>query len=401
MGLTISIFWQLAYMSNPAADFMPRRRHLHHVKNNESKGMCSDWEHRSNTYIQAVHDNPEQMALNNWTLPTFETSYISRVFAGKRVALMGDSTLCFLRDALHNVLNVTNPQFLGGLQNMTLTGARQAFDMEAVRTESDVGLNLRTPGVNHSFNGDIYHYNATTDSDSASTKNQHTQLMFTGFRGDNFQYNCLWEEHAFSKIRSFQPDILVANFGIHLFHHSTIRSECLVRMWLNYEEWLQEVVKLAEQTKVKLLLFKTTNYICEDRYPPGLREPIMLNKTTYVSICRGWFDDVVKHPPQWGREIYNFTDEQIDRYCWEASGRDANSRLLNQRMRDFVTKIKQKQAAEASVDATSSLRIEIYNDHDMQTCRYTPVGDGSHYRDLFIPRIRLLAHMIHCLWKED
>ena len=110
---------------------------------------------------------------------------------------------------------------------------------------------------------------------------------------------------------------------------------------------------------------------------------------TMGSVCAGklqyWFEE---------KTLEDVSQTDIDRYCREGLMEAEASERLNQRM---VAKLKQFQQR-TDLDG---MKIELYNDHDLETCHYTRMGDGIHFHHLQLPRIRLLAHMVNCLLPQE
>ena len=79
---------------------------------------------------------------------------------------------------------------------------------------------------------------------------------------------------------------------------------------------------------------------------------------------------------------------------------ESSSHKLNQRMQAFVLQAQNDLEANHHHNNGSSLQIEYFNDHDMmiEKCNYS---DGIHYHPLQLPRMRLLAHTIHCLRQQQ
>ena len=91
---------------------------------------------------------------------------------------------------------------------------------------------------------------------------------------------------------------------------------------------------------------------------------------------------------------FGLNDSQLEDYCAESAFVEASARRLNERLESFV--------ATAKINPlNANISIEIYNDHDLESCGYTQRSDGVHYQLLAFPRIRLLAHMIQCLWDDN
>ncbi|CAB9512746.1 Cyclin-Dependent Kinase [Seminavis robusta] len=363
--------------------------------------QCQHLPWSTSAFVRAVHDDPENVSLKTWTgpnssaIPRLDSTLLSQAFGGKRVALIGDSTLFQTLQRLHQIIMLTKPStegnnntaanqaeddFLAKLSNTkTLTKTVRALDAEAGRRSKGstrlVGMDALVEDVwyDHIMNAHIF---------------------WTGFRGYNMKDNCHgWKTQVWPKLHVERPDVIVANWGLHMLHHGIApKRPCNVHQFIHYEEdWLETVLQVAREVGTKLLLFKTTNYICEERYPKQLQHglaDLAENTSTVVAKC---ITKIQKSNRRDG-EHYNLTDDDMHRYCIEGAGTDHNVQLLNDRLRKFVER--------AQTRVPPGLTIAVCNDHDMESCPYTRVDDGSHYPKLQLPRIRMLAHMVHCLWAD-
>jgi hypothetical protein len=67
------------------------------------------------------------------------------------------------------------------------------------------------------------------------------------------------------------------------------------------------------------------------------------------------------------------------------------AQYLNQRIHDFVEKYN------AQHDCGNGPIIQIFNDHDVESCDYTTHTDGRHYHYLNMLRIRLFMNQVQCV----
>ncbi|CAB9526689.1 Cyclin-Dependent Kinase [Seminavis robusta] len=72
-------------------------------------------------------------------------------------------------------------------------------------------------------------------------------------------------------------------------------------------------------------------------------------------------------------------------YYHDAAFDEHGAQHLNQRTFDLLTK-KENEGNNAT--------IATFNENDLQSCGYTAIGDGRHYHDLNLIRIRLLEIVI-------
>jgi len=97
------------------------------------------------------------------------------------------------------------------------------------------------------------------------------------------------------------PDVVIVNFGMHWFHllnmyraYATVPDADSIYFWTNYEtEWLDQIMKLLVPMGVKIVLFKTTNRICTDKFKGKLLDLVRsfdrTNNPSYPTViesCR-------------------------------------------------------------------------------------------------------------------
>ena len=366
---------------------------------------CRQLPESTEAFIQYVHDDIEPRSLPQWTspdqkwrFPRLDMDLLNSAFGNKRVALLGDSTLFYMVEHLNPLLNMTNQTLLGELSDTTnMTDAYFKVGYESALHDSTAGwrdMALEPDWPIKAGGGHVFRYPSSG-----------AQVMWTGFHGMNMALNCRFDEYVWPEIRKYRPDVLVANWGIHMFHHGHAypKSLCLVDQFLRYQEWLQTVLNLAKEVGTKVLLFKTTNRICPEKYPQLLQDGVALQRNdtkAFMHNCVSTLERIMNDPMAPEHAIlapnsshgYYFIKSELYHYCWEAVGGDEAAQRLNRHMKKFIAKAQQDPSNE-------NLTIALYNDHDMERCEYTTENDGSHFW-LHYPRIRLLSHMIQCLWND-
>ncbi|CAB9515632.1 Cyclin-Dependent Kinase [Seminavis robusta] len=335
----------------------------------EEEQACKDMSRSIPAFTKAMHDNPEEWAMKTWTqqqwtFPKLDHTLLMRAFGGRNIVFLGDSTEYNAFEWMKRLMNNQTPALLDNMSHMKLKDAiRQAPPPQS---------------------------SLSSDEDIVYENYNHAQVMWTGFRGTNMLDNCAFDKLVWPKLRQRQPQIILANWGTHMLFRRNVRA-CNMYMWFHYEEWLDTVLEIAQQMgTTRLLLFKTTNLLCrdKDRDPQDVYDECRQR----VQQTRGWFlENDPRHSPL-------LTDEQLDQYCHQATMVGSSSVLLNERLYRWFDTAQQRLGKEERA-SNKKLTIAIYNDHDMQSCQAET--DGVHFLTLQWPRLRLLAHMVNCLWNDS
>jgi len=128
-------------------------------------------------------------------------------------------------------------------------------------------------------------------------------------------------------------------------------------------------------------LFKTTNSICSKRYISKFvqgTKSYTRKRTKTITRCIASVRE--------GTSLTIGTNAIRD-YCKNGIFNDVGSQHLNRRLFKFVDARKN----------STSIKLAVFNDHDVQSCVYTPKGDGRHYHMLNLVRIRILANLLNCM----
>ena len=371
---------------------------------------CHDMPESIAAFTKAVHDHPEPQALREWILkddkewyfPPLDRTLLDTAFAGKRIALVGDSTIYYTLARLHQLL--TNPPNINSTNDAISSNYHTSPHNDTTESEiaQDVADRLATMNLTLANNVvdqweermrlagsgtiDNDQQNVSLDADGIFYKGGN--ILWRGFHGPNVELNCDFETNVWQDIQAQRPEILVVNWGTHMLFRPRVQL-CNVYQWLHYETFiLERALQLARDVGTQLVLFKTTNRICKNE--ERMREKH--DRMCYSTLTR-WRDQARKDGYQLGG---NFTNDELQRYTDHSILLDSSSQTLNQRLEDFVAKLDHK-----ALSKEYNMTVAIYNDHDMETCAYTPADDGLHFKSLQLPRIRLLAHMINCLWKKE
>ena len=327
------------------------------------------------------------------------------------MALVGDSTLFYLERWLQTLLvNMTNTNnepsvVIDDLRNMNMTHANEVVSHYHYHPEEE--------------DVDDIDYHQVGWSNAASPEVRladGTAVVWDGFRGSPGETACHFDS-VWKRVFDIKPQILVVNFGLHWLHLMGAGRDvplCYVEAWLTYEDWLQSIVDMARASEsVKLLLFKTTNYVCEDLFWGDYADGAALykegskNVDTARQTCRHLIQALVRDNTAGnGLRIDMLGAENITRYCSKAVLDEYGVKDLNHRLLEFVQK-RQPKGTLQQVTTTNrtnikdAMTIAIFNDHDLQSCAYSEPNDGRHYHPLNLMRIRLLANMIQCLYKDN
>ena len=192
-------------------------------------------------------------------------------------------------------------------------------------------------------------------------------------------------ERPLRKMREFRPDVAVVNIGPGLLHFQGLGVSvegCVAEAWMGYEGWLEGIVRAAEESGTGVLVFKTTDSACSDSYVGEFARAARLYLRRDRGALRGCFDDLR------GKVSGTVDDDEIRDYCANGRFDDLGSVYLNRRLVEFVDARRR--------DPATSVRIAILNDHDMQSCGSTRMGDGRHNHILNLARIRLLGNLLTC-----
>ena len=310
-------------------------------------------------------------------------------FRGHRIALLGDSTLYYLTKWVYSMFhhNKTRAPFLPSNDaTYNLTQASKSV-ADYAQQMCEEGKSASEPCVQP-----YDHQRPLPVVDAVQNLYYMEWAGMSGIR-DNWQtekfLSAMWEKTA----QVIRPDVMVVNMGLHWLHlYGIIRDtgpQAIVR-WLQYETWLQEVLDHAKELGVKVLLYKTANFVCDRKmtngYAKGVKLYGALDPTT-LSTCA---DKVQKAFVNESAGV-NITDHQIADYCANGTLSFHGSTLLNRRLERFLNGLG---------ESPPGMYVGLFNDHDIQNCGHTAKGDGLHYHSLNLVRIRLLANYLQCATAE-
>lgn len=231
--------------------------------------------------VTALCTDAEQYGLRPWSpvdsagisslhFPGLDSDLIARAFRKKRILLYGDSTIRNLNLWLYLLLSdeflADTPQkakLLSSLSKMNLSYANQMV------LDATGGKCYKTPSAQVQMICEGWINTTHPDPNLAP----HTDLIDGTSIHFALAHPCVTRRDLLGAmlevVREFKPYVIVANIGLWLFHfqqHGLSKSGCAAETWINYEQWLENMVLAAEEVGVETIVFKTTNFICTDSY---------------------------------------------------------------------------------------------------------------------------------------
>lgn len=164
----------------------------------------------------------------------------------------------------------------------------------------------------------------------------------------------------------------------------------VIHRWLYYQDWLQSVYDFALKVNAKLLLYKTTNFICDAKRFGSwktLSSLYLAKDKIAIENCSEILEPRAAS--------YNITREQVVTYCRDAQFTSAGEMYLNSQVINFVENIQKSSYDYHSFNESDRLLVGIFNDKDVQTCNTT--HDAIHHHFNLALRIRLLGNTIEGL----
>jgi len=295
-------------------------------------------------------------------------------FNGHKLAFLGDSTLYWLGKYFSSMLHHQH-------------NVNKGIDVEY--------YNMKDRGVANNFVKNNRQFMIQGIDPVPPFKNDKMQFAWFGMHGNMHGKTEEAVDKLFTDAEVMKPDIIVANMAFHWFHlcgysekmcPSLIDSPLILR-WLHYREsWLQRVYDFAIMNNVKLLLFKTANFICGSaRTGDWLTGDTLYQKFDNVTLA-----NCVSRLEPLAKDLSISTDD-LNKYCKFAQFTDIGSKYVNEQMVDFVSSVQQPGGIKTS-DGNTVLTVGIYNDHDIEECATTE--DAIHHKVGATVRIRLLSNTI-------
>lgn len=377
---------------------------------------------RISQLIQGLQEDPEQHGLRPYQdFPGLSPKALE-VFRGKRLALIGDSTLFYVTKWLQMLLLLEKNlqgeseettavawKRLRGTSksevrnNLTQLDRLPIYDLTAGQ-ENVLELNkeacqqAQLSGGSRCVNPEDYSRPKilTMGVDNITRVGWMGMSYFSDHTKTEEILNNVWETID----GSYHPDIIVANQGIHWLHLYGLQRNAsaeAIRRWVHYEDWLQEVYDHAMSNNASVLLYKTVNFLCDekiyDRYQDAMslytaQDPVTLERCH--ELVQAELDGHDGDNP-WDTAI---TANEIADYCVNGTSNNLGSANLNQRMFAFTEELRQRHQN----NSNNSMYIGIFNDNAVESCQYVRSDDGVHYHGAMLMRIRLLANQLSCVY---
>jgi len=305
-------------------------------------------------------------------------------FRGRRMVLLGDSTLFYMTKWLDvlllmdtNTSGFSHTNDINQPPTITLSQANALVESHPANKQVDVAGFTRPRKIIKPEDG--------------------THIEWIGMAG-------LTEEPAltnairsmFEQSKLIQPEIIVFNFGIHWMQSCPTRcptDPSIVFWWAHYQDWLQSGLKLAKQVNANILLFKTVNYICRDAFRGNFQSESRAYQDqdpNQLESCQATLKPLVNNHTE-----FPVSTQDTNDFCRYGSLTEIGSQHFNQQINAFVK----------NLEPMENLTVAVYNDHDVESCSYTKEGDGRHYHNLNLLRLRSMANLIQgiesCTALED
>lgn len=311
------------------------------------------------------------------------------VLRGKRLLLIGDSTTYYITKYIYLLMKKKgNSTILPSHEytNLTLEDAAKLI------TERLYKLKISHPS--NSFHGP----HEIKDIDG-------TWIKWIGFAGPGMHNYSEKLDFMFSNAEEMKPDIIIANMAFHWLHLCDLRcpgtarpgpgksiSSNVIKLWLEYKEnWLQRLHKLAIKANSSLLLYKTANYICDDKRTGQFSNLSSLYLKNDSSVLENCFNKA-------SQLKINVTLSDRHQYCKLGAFTERGSQYLNKQVIEFVDDLLHKQRQKPIL----STSVGLLDDHSIQGCWSTDVGDGVHHKqNAMLLRLRLMINTIESYLRCD
>lgn len=320
------------------------------------------------------------------------------VLRGQRIALLGDSTLAYFTHWLtffldHNRFHMFDPVSNNDPQNECLRDLPKPPNRPRLYEEMnlDQAMGVARCRVEKTCNAtpcDNYE-----EGPSILTLKDGTELMYGGMN--------LFDDHKrteeklttmWIQAREFRPTIMVVNMGIHWLHFYGIARNVSaegIKRWILYENFLEVVYQNAVSMNATALLYKTTNFICDEQLYENFLHSHKLYTNNDHETLQACQEEIVGLDQSW----FSKRLSDVQDYCRKGTINNHGSLHLNQRLRVFVEQKKNR----ATKDSNNGLIVDIFDDNSIQGCAYCDKYDGLHFHTLNPIRTRILANQLSCL----
>jgi len=324
--------------------------------------------------IAKINEDPEDNGLKPFILSSQDkrTNDVKgldlNIVRGKRIAILGDSTLFYLTQWLYSMMTHLKDEENGQpkYDEMPLSEASTV-----VQERADM-LGVQLPD-NRQESLPITDYDGTL-------------IQWTGMKGLTRAESLEGKiSRMFETARQMNPRVIVANMGLYWLHLRPFTGPSngiVIHRWAHYkDDWLTQVYNLAlDMNETTLLLFKTTNFVCDIKRTNDWE--------TYANLYLSMDNQTVEACYQENKQFigtYELTQSQVYDYCQYGQFTEIGVQHYNQFIHEFVREIHEKQT-------NSRLTVGIFNDHDVLSCDST--DDAIHHYKNMEVRLRLLSNTI-------
>ena len=317
------------------------------------------------TFAANGNDTNHDQGDAGMTMPGLDLSS----FHGKRIALLGDSTLYWPAKYLVSMLR--HQDRVGSQTNYS------NFTLEQANAFVFANKQFRLEG--------------TVNNPRYKKGEDNTWIQWWGMRGNAHGRTEVLMDAMFEESKSMRPEVVVANMAFHwtqLCHYSsnmcpTAKDSPIVLRWLHYKEsWLQRVYEYATKVDANLLLFKTANFICGSArtgdWATGDALYQRFDETTLEDCARRVYP-LAKELSVGRNDTYKF--------CKYGQFTDVGARYLNAQIVEFVREVQPQGSARTGGDRPI---VGIFDDYAVQSCSTTE--DAIHHKQAIPMRLRLLSN---------
>jgi hypothetical protein len=351
-------------------------------------------------------------------------------FRGKKIVFIGDSTLRTIWFGLKTLMtmNNNNNSSSNNSNNIEYPPIQVINDIDILSVQERIenGMDkgktatFRSKGIVHAAVDDVnkvdMHYiNLKKIAKKENLKKKLYQIIDNEMKGGSA-----------AQAQQEVVDLVVFNVGLHLFHLIGDKTKNIkgrnsgpeeYRTWIHYDLYIKNIIKLLSKRKPKIILMKTTNRICEDKFNMSwleLSKKYNSNNNETINYCVDHVTNKLKEEEEKRSKTSTsttnnnnnnnitktktktkttaiITTNQIKKLCQYGTMTSKGSNYLNERMKNIINDIKNNDNEFIS----SNITLGIYNDHDVQSCELT--DDGRHYYKTVLSRINLLANtLLNC-----
>ena len=175
------------------------------------------------------------------------------------------------------------------------------------------------------------------------------------------------------------------NYAFHWLHLCPLRSHRgdKVKLWLEYKDlWLAQVHSLAVEIGAELVLYKTANFVCDEKRTGDYAEKAIGYLNGQQDLLEECFEMYKGYSESHGIPL-----DKIRLYCERGHFTEDGVQYLNDQVWEFVRDLQSSNVAEGYPV------VGVFDDRAVEGCWST--SDAIHHKHDIMPmRIRLLANTI-------